>query len=63
MYKILLVEDDADIREVIRDYFDAKSEGNGLGLSIVNSIVQSHNFKLNITLNNSIITFTINLHK
>ena len=39
------------------------SKGNGLGLSIVNSIVQSHNFKLNITLNNSIITFTINLHK
>lgn len=28
MYKILLVEDDADIREVICDYFDAKSEGN-----------------------------------
>ena len=39
------------------------SKGNGLGLSIVNSIVQSHNFNLNITLNNSIITFTINLHK
>ena len=28
MYKILLVEDDADIREVICDYFNAKSEGN-----------------------------------
>ena len=28
MYKILLVEDDADIREVISDYFDAKSEGS-----------------------------------
>lgn len=28
MYKILLVEDDADIREVICDYFDAKSEGS-----------------------------------
>lgn len=28
MYKILLVEDDADIREVICDYFEAKSEGN-----------------------------------
>lgn len=28
MYKILLVEDDFDIRELIADYFDAKSEGN-----------------------------------
>lgn len=28
MYNILLVEDDADIREVICDYFDAKSEGS-----------------------------------
>ncbi len=27
MYKILLVEDDKDIREVICDYFQAKSEG------------------------------------
>lgn len=27
MYKILLVEDDADIRELITDYFCAKSEG------------------------------------
>ncbi len=28
MYKILLVEDDFDIRELIEDYFTAKSEGN-----------------------------------
>ncbi len=28
MYKILLVEDDSDIREMISDYFLAKSEGN-----------------------------------
>ncbi len=27
MYKILLVEDDADIRELICDYFDSKSNG------------------------------------
>ncbi len=28
MYKILLVEDDSDIRELICDYFEAKSEGS-----------------------------------
>lgn len=28
MYRILLVEDDLDIQEMICDYFDAKSEGN-----------------------------------
>lgn len=28
MYRILLVEDDFDIRELISDYFVAKSEGN-----------------------------------
>ena len=27
MYKVLLVEDDKDIRELITDYFEAKSEG------------------------------------
>ena len=40
MSRILLVDDDAHIRELVRVFL--QKEGNGLGLSIVKKIVEMH---------------------
>lgn len=54
---------DKDINQLCEPYYKAEknreSKGNGLGLSIVKSIVELHGYKLNIELNGNIITFTI----
>ncbi len=56
-----------DVKHLTEPYYKVEkhrdSKGNGLGLSIVKSIVELHGYKLDITLNNSLITFTIHFKK
>ncbi|MBQ8860368.1 MAG: HAMP domain-containing histidine kinase [Ruminococcus sp.] len=52
-----------DLKHLTEPYFrvekNRESKGNGLGLSIVKSIVELHSFNLSIELNSNVITFTI----
>ncbi|MBR2714655.1 MAG: HAMP domain-containing histidine kinase, partial [Ruminococcus sp.] len=56
-----------DIKNLTEEYFrvekNRNSKGNGLGLSIVKSICDVHDFALDIVLNNDTITFTISFRK
>ncbi len=55
-----------DIPHLTEPYYrvekNRESKGNGLGLSIVQSIVDMHNFKLDIKLQDNVITFRIVFH-
>ncbi|MBQ4128892.1 MAG: HAMP domain-containing histidine kinase [Ruminococcus sp.] len=56
-----------DVKHLTEPYYkvekNRRADGNGLGLSIVKSIVDLHGYKLDITLNDSKITFTISFKK
>ena len=57
----------ADLKHLTEPYYrvekNRESKGNGLGLSIVKSITDMHNFKLDINLVSDTITFSIVFHK
>lgn len=54
---------DSDMKHIFEPYFkvdkNRNTKGNGLGLSIVRSIVDLHKFKMNSNLKNHVVTFTI----
>ncbi len=56
-----------DVKHILEPYYKAdknrNTKGNGLGLSIVKSIIDMHSFKLDTKLENNIITFTVSFHK
>jgi signal transduction histidine kinase len=53
-YAVLVVEDNGggipkkNLKEVTKPFFSTKKHGSGLGMSIVNTIVQEHGGKLEI---------------
>ena len=56
-----------DVKHLTEPYYrvekNRESNGNGLGLSIVKSITDMHNFKLDIELISDTITFSVDFHK